>query len=312
MFWHAVAFLGFSLVNPVCMVASFVVCLDMTVYRPTGANEAQFDARFFPVYLTVGVVVQFLQVLLAYAIARWRHREGRVTLAEATDAFLFAQRPFVIFVVPLFMLLNEIEGNVVAFTAIYAFPFVVLTAGLVTARFFKRLKALVGEPSRRAVASLIAIAGVSAVAAVASLVVIWIYGPVNRFGDYLAWRSDTPQYAISRIAEAVRTGRVEDIERYVDLDTILSQFAVVGGPAKADLAAALANDRATNDAGGRLGYRNGESALSATSSTSGWRGLARRTETSPRRSTWNRKYLENLRRSFSPWRKFTASTASLA
>lgn len=254
MFWRTAVFLGFSLVNPLCMVASFAVCLEMDVYGRVGANEAQFDARFFPVYLTVGIVVQLLQILLAYGIARWKHREGRTTLAEAADAFLFAERPFVIFVLLLFILLDRIEGNVVAFAGIYAFPFVILTAGLVTIRFFKRLKTLVGEPSRRAVTLLPGLVGVSTLAIVVSLTVVWVYGPVNRFGDYLAWRSDTPQYAICKIATAVQEDCVEDIEDYVDLDAVLSQFAVVGGPTKAQWTDALIKGRVARESDGEIAY----------------------------------------------------------
>jgi len=72
-------------------------------------------------------------------------------------------------------------------------------------------------------------------------VVIWTRGPVNGFGEWLAWRSDTPQYAIRRVAEGLQAGDVAKLEAYVDLDTILGQLAVIGGPSRADLAEALAN-----------------------------------------------------------------------
>ena len=112
MFWRLVAFLGLSLINPLCMAVSFCVCMGMDVYRPTSTNVVTFDARFFPIYLTTGMLVLLLQLFLVYGIARLIYRGRRVTVAKVARAFLSAQKPFLFLVLALPLLLGDVEGNV--------------------------------------------------------------------------------------------------------------------------------------------------------------------------------------------------------
>lgn len=248
MFWRLVAFLGLSLINPLCMALSFCVCMGMDVYRPTSTNVVTFDARFFPVYLTIGMLAILLQLLLVYGIARLAYRGRRVTVAKVARAFLSAQKPFLFLVLALPLLLGDVEGNVLAFGAIFAFPFVVVAGVFAVLSLFRKLKATADEPSDEGVVLMATVAGATAIAVCASLLVIWTYGQVNGFGEWLAWRSDTPQYAIRRIIEAAQTGDVAKLEPYADLDAILAQFAVVGGPTRAGLLDVLATRQRNREA----------------------------------------------------------------
>ena len=67
--------------------------------------------------------------------------------------------------------------------------------------------------------------------------------------------SDTPQYAIRRAIEAAQAGDVAELESYVDIDAIVAQFAVVGGPTRAGLLDALANQRRNRKATGGIRYK---------------------------------------------------------
>ena len=254
MLWRLVAFLGLSLINPLCMAVSFCVCMGMDVYRPTSTNVVTFDARFFPVYLTAGMLVLLLQLFLVYGIARLIYRGRRVTVAKVARVFLSAQKPFLFLVLALPLLLGDVEGNVLAFGAIFAFPFVVVAGVFTTLSLFRKLKATVDEPSKDDV-FMAAVAGVMAIAVCASFLVIWAWGQVNGFGQWLAWRSDTPQYAIRRAIEAAQAGDVAELESYVDLDAIVAQFAVVGGPTRAGLLDALANQQRNRKATGGIRYK---------------------------------------------------------
>lgn len=255
MFRSALLFAGLSLVNPLCMAASFCVCMAMDVYQPRPANEAAFDARFFPVYLTVGMLVLLLQWLLVDGLARLRYRGRPVTLVKVAGPFLSSQKPFFFLVIFLPLLLGVVEGNCLAFGIIYAFPFI-LIAGFFTALILSRkLRAAVEGTSEDNPAVAKGITRATAAALCVSLAVIAIYGPNNGFGEWLVWRSDTPQYAIRQVSEALQAGDLARLESYVDLDDILAQSVAIGGPGRADLLDALASGQRAGDAQPQIRYK---------------------------------------------------------
>jgi hypothetical protein len=199
MYRNILAFIGLSLVNPLCMLASFSACMYLGVYQRVGTAEEQFDARFFPVYLTIGMFVLLLQLFVAYGVARIVHRGGaRIMMADVTRAFLFAQKPFYFFIVAVPVLMTKVEGNAVVFGAFFAFPFVVVAGVFAVRRMQKSLRTFVGRPAASYTkdsspathaepASIVrvqrngvmaAIAGTFALAVIASLLVVWRYGLV--------------------------------------------------------------------------------------------------------------------------------------
>ena len=109
----------------------------------------------------------------------------------------------------------------------------------------KKLKALGNAPPAPGGLFMASIGGATLLAVIASAFVIWNYGPINGFGQWLAWRSDTPQYAVRRIIEATQTGDLAKLDSYVDMANILAQFATVGGPTRAELLKSLEAQRNT-------------------------------------------------------------------
>jgi hypothetical protein len=147
MYRKILAFVGLSLVNPLCMLASFIVCMGMGAYERVGAALEQFDLRFVPVYLAVGMFVLLLQLLIVYGIARTVYRGSRMTMANVTQAFLLAQRPFYFFIVAVPVLMTTIEDNAVVFGAIFAFPFVAVAGVFAIQRMRRSLRALAARPA---------------------------------------------------------------------------------------------------------------------------------------------------------------------
>lgn len=146
MYWRLVSFLGLSLVNPVCMAVSFCACMAMNLYQPTSSNAVTFDVRFFPAYWGIGMIALATQFALAYGIVHLVYRE-RMTVAKTAPAFLSAQKPFYFLSPFLILLLGEVEGNVLAFSIIFAFPGFAVAGVLAVERMVKRLKAMSNEPA---------------------------------------------------------------------------------------------------------------------------------------------------------------------
>lgn len=261
MLWFLAAFLGLSLVNPLCMVVSFCFCMGMDIYQPTSTNVYTFDAPFFPVYLTVGMLTLLVQLLAVYGAARIVHRGQPVQLARVAQAFLSAQKPFLFLALALPLLLGDVEGNALAFGAIFAAPFVVVAAVFAARSLRKKLATATHEPSNESAAFAAPVGGATAIAACASLAVIWTYGPGNGFGEWLAWRSDTPQYAIRAVTQSLQAGDMASLQAYVDVDAILGQLAAVGGPSRAEFAKAL-SQRQLRDKG-QGGIRHKEWSIGA-------------------------------------------------
>ena len=251
-----VVFLVLSLLNPVCMASSFLFCMATGIYRETSTNVVRFDARFFPVYLTVGILVLLLQLRLVYGVTRKVYRGRQVAVAKVTTAFLSSQKPFCILVLMLPVMMYEIEGNVFAFCAILMSPFV-LAAGFMAAYFLgRKIKAAVEDPSDPGTGLMTGIARTTAIAVCVSLAVIWIFGPCTAFGALLAWRGNTPQYAVRKINKAIAEGDMASLDSYVDFDSILPQLADVGGPSQADIAEALTRSRRKGEAKGNIQCKN--------------------------------------------------------
>ena len=122
--------------------------MDMGVYQRVGSALEQFDLRFMPVYLAVGMFVLLLQLCVVVGVARTVYRESGMTMANVTPAFLHAQRLFYFLAVAVPVLMTTIEDNAVVFGAIFAFPFVVVAGLFAVQRMRRSLRAL-GRRARR-------------------------------------------------------------------------------------------------------------------------------------------------------------------
>jgi hypothetical protein len=147
----------YSMVNPICMAASFVVAIAGGFYVPTNhTNEFAFDMRWFPMYLSVGVIALLFQGLVAQSIAERLWWKRPVPYAKSLQAFFYAQRPFVFLVLAVPLLLTEIEGNAVVFFGIFAFPVVLVAFVLAITRFSKRLQDLMATATGDPVVAILA------------------------------------------------------------------------------------------------------------------------------------------------------------
>jgi hypothetical protein len=257
-------FFLWSMLNPISMAASFLLFMALDIQESTGANQFSFDKRFFPLYLLAGAAVLAVQFLCLYGLSFTGFFSRPTSAGGVFRVFLSAQRPFALMIPILLMLCGDIEGNVFGFIIFPLFCLLSLVSGvLATIRLLARRREIPppdSAPGRLAL-------GVLAAASVAILVwagaVVWSHGPENGLGRFLAWRADTPQYAVLRIAAAIRSGDASTVVEYADVDRISAQFASVGGPDVDALLKAISERKFYDERRGTFGYLEWQDSIGA-------------------------------------------------
>jgi hypothetical protein len=238
---QTVGFLLWSLLNPICIAASFLAFTALEIYEQTGSNTWTFDKRFFPLYLLVGAAALAIQFIIFHALYSKRPPIRPRSVGNSLRVFLRAQRPFWVMLPVLLMIFGDTEGNVFGFI-IFPLYFLLGTFSMTFAA--ARLPVAwhkVPPPEATDARETFVVPSVMGLGLLLwTVAVVWHYGPENGFGRILAFRGNTPQYAVGRIVAAVADGDVDAFVKYVDVDRIFTHLASIGGPDKETLLKAIA------------------------------------------------------------------------
>lgn len=222
---HWVRFTVGSLLNPICIIASFLITNYLGMYYTISTNVISFSKEFFPVYVFCGMGALLAQIILAYMISR--AISSKVTLAQVLEAFLHAQYPFIVFIFIAPCFLFNIEGNIMGFLYIPIFLLLSAISGVVFLRtYYKKIARLIenGEVHKGGSKG---IGYVLLVFLTMSLYSIYQFGFNTHLVNYMGWRTDIPQYAVSQAVKAIKDQNSEAFAQYVDIDSFLesTEFA---------------------------------------------------------------------------------------
>lgn len=213
-----VQFTIWSLLNPICITASFITTNSLGMYVKASHAES-LSMEFFPVYIFIGMLALTVQAIMAYAISRIF---SKVTPAKVFEAFLSAQYPFVVMVlfVPAFISIGE--WNVMGFIVGPLFLIIsLITGGISCSRYFTKLRELIKNDESPSFDSK-GIGGVVAVSLVLTLLSLWQFGSQTHLITHMGWRTDLPQYTVSKVIQAIKDKNSMAFTEYVDLDSLLS------------------------------------------------------------------------------------------
>jgi hypothetical protein len=213
-----------SLLNPICIIVSFLTTNYFGMYHTVSTNVISLSKEFYSVYVFMGMIALLVQIIFAYVVSRTV--SPRATTSKVLEAFLYAQYPFIvmIFIAPNF--LSDIEGNIMGFIYIPIFLLLSAISGVFSLPIYvkKITKIIESEESPNG-----GIKGVSCalvVVLIISLFSIYRFGSNTALVSYMGWRTDIPQYAVSQTIKSLKDKNPDTFTQYVDIDSFLQSTDV--------------------------------------------------------------------------------------
>ncbi|XER09138.1 hypothetical protein SRRS_47610 [Sporomusa rhizae] len=216
---HWVRFAVWSLLNPICIIASFAITNYLGMYYTISPNVISFAKEFFPVYVFSGMCALVVQIILACVISR--AISPQATIARVLEAFLYAQYPFIVFVFIAPCLFSNIEGNIMGFLYIPIFLVLSAISGVVSLRIYYKKITRLTESEEFHKGGFKGVGYVLLAFLIISLFSIYQFGFNTHLVKYMGWRTDIPQYAVSQAIKAIKERNSEVFAQYVDIDSFL-------------------------------------------------------------------------------------------
>ncbi|WP_110954995.1 hypothetical protein [Anaerosinus massiliensis] len=239
MIQQCLKFTSWSLFNPICIFCSFAMTNYLGMFRSVETNSVSFSREFFSVYVFIGMIALLVQIIFAYAISRIL--SSRVTPSKVLEAFFVAQYPFIVMILLEPIIFSTIEGNIMGLICIPIFLLLTILSGPFSLRIYyiKITKSIASGEEREGGMKGIVFALV--VALIFSLFSIYRFGFNTHLVNYMTWRPDIPQYAISQAMKSLKNREPDAFAQYVDLDSFYqSEDAEI---LKAELLNAVAEGR---------------------------------------------------------------------
>lgn len=247
---QSLEFIAWSLLNPICIIASFIATNYLGMYKSVSTNVIMLSREFISVYVLIGMIALVGQSILVYMMTRLISKHA--TMTKVFEVFLSAQYPFIVLIFITFALLTQVEGNIMGFLYIPIFLFLGLVSGIFVLHIYlKKIHGFI-EPQQSSWTAIKRVCGIVAVTLAVSLYSIYFFG----FNTHLAsamvgWRTDIPQYSVVQVIKAIRNRDPDVFAQYVDIDSFLEP-EVDKVLLKAEIIDAVKQGRFLTDNGQRL------------------------------------------------------------
>lgn len=219
MIQQCLKFTLWSLFNPICIIGSFSITNYLGMYYTVSTNVISLSKEFFSVYVFIGMIALLVQIIFAYSISRIS--SPRVTPTKVLEAFFVAQYPFIVMIFIAPFLFSNIEGNVMGLIFIPIFLLLAAISGVFSLRtYFKKIARII-ESRESPEGGIRGVVCALVVVFIISLFSIYRFGFNTHLVNYMGWRTDIPQYAVSQAIKALKDRDPDAFTQYVDLDSFL-------------------------------------------------------------------------------------------
>ena len=240
-------FIVWSLLNPICIISSFCTTNYLGMYHSVGSNAVAFSFEFFPVYLFIGMLTLLAQLVFLCILA------PGIKLADVCEAFLLSQQPFIIMFIVASGLLVGVEGNVMGFIVVPLFIVLSGVSGVISIGRYLNEITRIKERKEASAGSIKEIGYAVVLTLIMALFSICQYGMYTHLVNYMEWRTDIPQYAVTQAMRAIKDRNPDAFMEYVDLDSVLELAQnVEGAPTKAEILKAIEQGQLLTSDGERL------------------------------------------------------------
>jgi len=220
---EALSMIFYSLVNPFVFV--FVIFLSFQLrFIAVSGNVSTISPIFIPVYLSISIIVYSIEFVLCYLLTT--AVDSKITFSTFLLAFKESQKVFIYFIMVVGWIFIGLEGNI---AGLFIFPlFVILCMVCIPysiKAFLKKIKIIQNQEMyfEHNVSKKLyfLIAGLFVVA----LTILWVRGPYTGLAKYLEWRTDSPQYIIGQVLDALDKHDNNLILKKIDIDKIVDRAA---------------------------------------------------------------------------------------